>query len=73
VLVGALPWPALLALGGLFRLAAVWSWFRQPRPPQPPRPVPVWPLWFAALAFVHLRVAGPLLVLGLAIAALAGI
>jgi 1,4-dihydroxy-2-naphthoate octaprenyltransferase len=72
VLVGALPWPALLALGGLFRLAAVWSWFRQPRPPQPPRPVPVWPLWFAALAFVHLRVAGPLLVLGLAIAALAG-
>jgi 1,4-dihydroxy-2-naphthoate octaprenyltransferase len=35
--------------------------------------VPVWPLWFAALAFVHLRVAGPLLVLGLAIAALAGI
>jgi hypothetical protein len=40
---------------------------------QPPRPVPVWPLWFAALAFVHLRVAGPLLVLGLAVAAIAGI
>jgi hypothetical protein len=36
------------------------------RPGQPPRPVPVWPLWFAALAVVHLRVAGPLLVLGLA-------
>jgi 1,4-dihydroxy-2-naphthoate octaprenyltransferase len=72
VLVGALPWPALLALGGLYRLVTVWSWFRQPRPEQPPRPVPVWPLWFAALAFVHLRVAGPLLVLGLAIAAAAG-
>jgi 1,4-dihydroxy-2-naphthoate octaprenyltransferase len=69
VLVGALPWPALLALGGLYRLVTVWSWFRQPRPQHPPRPVPVWPLWFAALAFVHLRVAGPLLVLGLAIAA----
>jgi 1,4-dihydroxy-2-naphthoate octaprenyltransferase len=73
VMVGALPWPALLALGGLYRLAKVWPWFRQVRPDQPPRPVPVWPLWFAALAFVHLRVAGPLLVLGLAVAAIAGI
>jgi 1,4-dihydroxy-2-naphthoate octaprenyltransferase len=73
VLVGALPWPALLALGGLYRLVAVWPWLRQPRPQQPPRPVPVWPLWFAALAFVHLRVAGPLLVVGLAVAAIAGI
>jgi 1,4-dihydroxy-2-naphthoate octaprenyltransferase len=73
VVVGALPWPALLALGGLYRLAKVWPWFWQPRPDQPPRPVPVWPLWFAALAFVHLRVAGPLLVLGLAVAAIAGI
>ncbi|MGH4005100.1 MAG: prenyltransferase, partial [Pseudonocardiaceae bacterium] len=73
VLVGALPWPALLALGGLYRLVKVWRWFRVPRPEQPPRPVPVWPLWFAALAFVHLRVAGPLLVLGLAVAAIVGI
>jgi 1,4-dihydroxy-2-naphthoate octaprenyltransferase len=73
VLVGALPWPALLALGGVYRLVTVWSWFRQPRPEQPPRPVPVWPLWFAALTFVHLRVAGPLLVVGLAVAAVAGL
>jgi 1,4-dihydroxy-2-naphthoate octaprenyltransferase len=73
VLVGALPWPALLALAGLYRLVTVWSWFHQPRPHEPPQPVPVWPLWFAALAFVHLRVAGPLLVLGLAVAAAAGI
>jgi len=29
----------------------------------------VWPLWFAALAFVHTRRAGALLVLGLAVAA----
>lgn len=73
VLLGALSWPALLALGGLYRLVTVWPWFRQGRPAQPPRPVPVWPLWFAALAFVHLRLAGPLLVLGLAVAAIAGI
>jgi 1,4-dihydroxy-2-naphthoate octaprenyltransferase len=73
VLVDALPWLALLALGGVYRLVTVWSWFRQPRPEQPPRPVPVWPLWFAALAFVHLRVAGPLLVVGLAVAAVAGL
>jgi 1,4-dihydroxy-2-naphthoate octaprenyltransferase len=73
VLAGALPWPALLALGALYRLVSVWSWFRQPPPLEPPRPVPVWPLWFAALAFVHLRVAGPLLVAGLAVAAIAGI
>jgi 1,4-dihydroxy-2-naphthoate polyprenyltransferase len=73
VLAGALPWPALLALGALYRFVSVWTWFRQPPPPEPPRPVPVWPLWFAALAFVHLRVAGPLLVAGLAVAAIAGI
>ncbi len=73
VLVGALPWPTLFALGGMYRLAKVWRWFRAPRPQRPPVPVPVWPLWFAALAFVHLRVTGPLLVLGLAAAAIVGI
>ncbi|MGH3821247.1 MAG: prenyltransferase [Pseudonocardiaceae bacterium] len=73
VLVGALPWPTLLALGGIYRLGKVWHWFRQPAPDQPPVPVPVWPLWFAALAFVHLRITGPLLVLGLAIAVFTGI
>jgi 1,4-dihydroxy-2-naphthoate octaprenyltransferase len=30
----------------------------------------VWPLWYAALAFVHVRQAGALLVMGLAIGAL---
>lgn len=73
VIVGALPWPALLALGGLFRLGTIWRWFRRPRPQQPPRPLPVWPLWFAALAFVHVRFAGALLVLGLAVAAVTGL
>jgi 1,4-dihydroxy-2-naphthoate octaprenyltransferase len=73
VLAGALPWPALLALGGLYRLGTIWRWLRQPRPQQPPRPLPVWPLWFAALAFLHVRFAGALLVLGLAVAAVIGL
>ena len=38
-----------------------------------PAGFPVWPLWFAAVAFVHTRRAGSLLVLGLIIAAIANI
>jgi 1,4-dihydroxy-2-naphthoate octaprenyltransferase len=73
VAVGALPWPALLALGGLPALAKVWQAFDRPRPEKPPRNFPVWPLWFAPIAFLHTRRAGALLVLGLIVAALAGI
>ena len=42
-----------------------------PRPPpdEPPPNFPVWPLWYAALAWLHVRQAGALLVLGLAIGA----
>jgi len=72
VLVGALPVPALLALGGLARLRAVWPHLRRERPDEPPAGFPVWPLWFAALAFVHLTLAGGLLVLGLLLAAVTG-
>jgi 1,4-dihydroxy-2-naphthoate polyprenyltransferase len=73
VIVAALPWPALLALAGLPLLVKVWHRFDEPRPEPPPDDFPVWPLWFAALAFVHTRRAGALLVSGLAIAALANI
>jgi 1,4-dihydroxy-2-naphthoate octaprenyltransferase len=66
---GALPWPALLALGGLPVLAKVWKALDEPRPERPPERFPVWPLWFAAIAFLHTRRAGALLVLGLAVAA----
>ena len=72
VVVGALPWPALLALGGLTRFAAVGRAFGRPRPLEPPPGFPVWPLWYAPLAFVHARRAGALLVAGLAAAALIG-
>ena len=65
----AMPWPALVVVAALPRLAKVWPRFRRPPPAEPPRGFPVWPLWYAALAWLHVRQAGALLVLGLAIGA----
>jgi 1,4-dihydroxy-2-naphthoate octaprenyltransferase len=69
VAVGAMPWSALVVALALPRLAKVWPYFRRPRPDEPPPKFPVWPLWYAALAWVHVRQAGALLVVGLAIGA----
>ena len=69
VAVGAMPWPALLVAAALPRLIKLWPYFRRPPPDEPPPGFPVWPLWYAALAWVHVRQAGALLVLGLAIGA----
>lgn len=69
VALGAMPWPALLVVLALPRLAKVWPHFRRQRPDQPPAGFPVWPLWYAALAWLHVRQAGALLVVGLAIGA----
>jgi len=69
VAVGAMPWPALLVGLALPRLWKVWPYFRRPPPEEPPAKYPVWPLWYAALAWLHVRQAGALLVLGLAIGA----
>ncbi len=70
--VDALPWPALLTLGALPALAKAVRAFSTPRPQSPPARFPVWPLWFAAIAFLHTRRAGALLVGGLAVAAVLG-
>ena len=70
VLAKAMPWPALLVVAALPRLVKVWPYFRRPPPDKPPANFPVWPLWYAALAWVHVRQAGALLVVGLAIGAL---
>jgi 1,4-dihydroxy-2-naphthoate octaprenyltransferase len=70
VLARAMPWPALVVVLALPRLIKVWPYFRRPPPDEPPADYPVWPLWYAALAWVHVRQAGALLVLGLAIGAL---
>jgi 1,4-dihydroxy-2-naphthoate octaprenyltransferase len=63
----ALPWPALLTLGGLPTLVSVLRRFALPKPTEAPPDNPVWPLWWAPLAFVHTRRAGGLLILGLLI------
>ncbi len=73
VAIGALPWPALLVLGGIPVAVKAWPYLKQPRPDAPPPDFPIWPLWFAAAGFLHTRRAGSLLVLGLAVAAAAGI
>ncbi len=69
VAIGALPWPALAVVLALPTLRRVLGALNQPRPAEPPPRFPVWPLWFAAVAFLHTRRAGALLVLGLAVAA----
>jgi 1,4-dihydroxy-2-naphthoate polyprenyltransferase len=70
MLVGALPWTAVIVIGALPLLVRALEALDRPRPERPPRGFPVWPLWFAAFAFTHTRRAGALLVAGLAIAAI---
>ncbi|HEY2207561.1 MAG TPA: prenyltransferase [Pseudonocardia sp.] len=66
VLTGAMPWPALVVVLGLRRLVKVWPYLRTEPPDEPPPDFPVWPLWYAALAWLHTRQAGALLLVGLA-------
>lgn len=72
IAVEALPWPVLLVALALPTLRKASGALRKPAPDAPPPGFPVWPLWFAAIAFVHVRRAGGLLVLGLAAAAVTG-
>jgi 1,4-dihydroxy-2-naphthoate octaprenyltransferase len=73
VAVGTLPLLSLACLVGLARLRRLWKPFSQPKPSSPPEGFPIWPLWFAALAFVHTRVAGALLVSGMLMGVLVGV
>jgi 1,4-dihydroxy-2-naphthoate octaprenyltransferase len=70
VAVRALPWPALFCIGAFPALEKAVRLLAKPKPSAPPAGFPIWPLWFAAIAFLHTRRAGALLVLGLAVAAL---
>ncbi|HZU72939.1 MAG TPA: prenyltransferase [Acidimicrobiales bacterium] len=73
VAVRALPWPAVVVVLALPVMGKAVRALGEPKPAQAPPKFPVWPLWFAAIAFMHTRRAGALLVLGLAIAAGLGI
>jgi 1,4-dihydroxy-2-naphthoate octaprenyltransferase len=70
IVAGALPWPTLVVLAAVPTLAKAWEPFNHPRPDEPPARFPVWPLWFAAIAFLHTRRAGALLIAGLLLAAI---
>jgi 1,4-dihydroxy-2-naphthoate octaprenyltransferase len=65
----ALPWPTAVVVLALPRLLQVWKGLLAPPPAEPPKHYPIWPLWYAAIAFMHVRRAGALLVVGLIIAA----
>ena len=73
VLLGALPWPGLLAFTGIPVLGRCSRALGRPRPTAKPDRWPIWPLWYAAYAFLHARRAGALLVAGLTIAAVINI
>jgi 1,4-dihydroxy-2-naphthoate octaprenyltransferase len=69
---GTLPIAALLVVFALPKLVTIWTPFSEPKPSEPPEGFPVWPLWYAALAFIHTRRAGGLLVLGLIVGVILG-
>lgn len=73
VAIGALPWPTLIVAASLPTLVKAWKPLSEPKPAEPPANFPIWPLWYAAIAFLHTRRAGVFLILGLLIAAVAGI
>jgi 1,4-dihydroxy-2-naphthoate octaprenyltransferase len=62
---GTFPIAALIVALALPKLAAIWRPFSRPKPSAPPEGFPIWPLWYAALAFVHTRRAGGLLIVGM--------
>jgi 1,4-dihydroxy-2-naphthoate octaprenyltransferase len=70
--IGTLPIAAMVVVFALPKLVKIWEPFSRPKPAEPPEGFPIWPLWYAALAFVHTRRAGGLLVLGLIVGVILG-
>jgi 1,4-dihydroxy-2-naphthoate octaprenyltransferase len=73
VVAGHLGVGVLLVAAALPRLVRVLRAYSEPKPAAPPPGYRLWPLWFVSLAFYHNRLAGGLLVLGLAVNALLGL
>ena len=57
----------LLALLSAVRLPRTWGAYSRPRPEEPPADWPIWPLWYVGWAMYVNRLAGMLLVAGLAL------
>jgi 1,4-dihydroxy-2-naphthoate octaprenyltransferase len=70
VAVKAMPWPTVVVVLAIPRLVQVWKAILAPPPVEPPKHYPIWPLWYAAAAFLHVRRAGALLVVGLVVSAI---
>ena len=66
VIADALPVLSLVCVLAVPRLVRVWRAYRSPKPAEPPKGFPLWPLWYAPAAFVHVRRAGALFLVGLA-------
>ncbi len=63
---GALPWASLLTAGSLPRALEVWKVLSRPRPETPPADWPIWPLWYVGWCFYLGKLAGGLLIGGMA-------
>ena len=70
VLTGTLGVATLVVLAALPRAVQVIRVAGAPRPEEAPGNFPIWPLWFVAWAFLLTRLAGGLLVVGLAVDAI---
>jgi len=67
VLAGVLGVWTLVVFGAIPKAWQVSKVFSHPKPASAPPNFPIWPLWFVAWAFVFTRLAGALLVVGLAL------
>jgi 1,4-dihydroxy-2-naphthoate polyprenyltransferase len=65
-LLGIIPWASLLAFLSLGRAVEVWKKLSGPRPAEPPKDWPIWPLWYVGWCFYLGKLAGGLLIGGLA-------
>jgi 1,4-dihydroxy-2-naphthoate octaprenyltransferase len=65
-ILNVIPIASLLTLFSLGRAREVWGMLSAPRPEKPPQDWPIWPLWFVGWCFHLAKLAGGLLIAGMA-------
>jgi 1,4-dihydroxy-2-naphthoate polyprenyltransferase len=70
VVTGILPVWTFIVVLALRSLRNTWAGYSKPKPERPPDDYPLWPLWYGPLAFLHTRLAGLFLLIGLAAGAI---